>query len=103
MLSQIPSDWNPHMKLEYLKVAIRFVQAGLIGRSRRDLAQEISETESELNDMYCLKERACSMEDCERKSVKITIINLVINRLDCDLRKLRVKQSFETSFRARAN
>ena len=32
MLSQIPSDWNPHMKLEYLKVAIRFVLAGLIGR-----------------------------------------------------------------------
>ena len=45
----------------------------------------------------------CLMEDCERKSVKITHINSAINSLDCDLRKLRVKQSFETSFRARVN
>ena len=91
------------MKLEYFKVVIRSVLASLVGKSRRDLAQQICETESELNDMHCLKERACSMKNCERKSVKITHINPAINRLDCDLSKLRVRQSSETSFRARTN
>ena len=56
MMEEIPDGWDPHMKLEYLKVVIRSVVAGLVGRSRRDLKEEISDLESELNDMKLLKE-----------------------------------------------
>ena len=31
MMEEIPEGWNPHMKLEYLKVVIRSVVAGLVG------------------------------------------------------------------------
>ena len=30
MLGQIPADWNPHMKLEFVKVAIRSTIANLV-------------------------------------------------------------------------
>ena len=56
MMDEIPEGWDPHMKLDHLKVVIRSVVAGLVGRSRRDLKKEIIGLESELNDMKLLKE-----------------------------------------------
>ena len=31
MLSQVPNYWNPHMVLDFMKVIIRSVLAGLVG------------------------------------------------------------------------
>ena len=63
MMDEVPDGWDPHMKLEYLKVVIRSVVAGLVGKSRKELKEEIIELESELNDMKLLKEKACSLRD----------------------------------------
>jgi hypothetical protein len=41
MLAQIQDDWNQQQKLEYFKVVIRSVCAGLVGHSRKELKQEI--------------------------------------------------------------
>ena len=60
MLNQIPSDWDPHKKLEYMKVAIRTVISGLVGKNRKELRKEIEELEEALNEMHELKVRACA-------------------------------------------
>ena len=103
LLAQIPRDWDPHKRLEYLKVVIRSVLAGLVGRSRTELKQEIVELEESLNDMHNLKVKACALVDPVEKRRKSVLIDAAINRLDGDLRILRLKQSSETAFRARAN
>jgi uncharacterized protein YgfB (UPF0149 family) len=46
----------------YLKVTIRNVLAGM-GRSRKELKQEIEELEESLNDMHNMKVKACSLDD----------------------------------------
>ena len=40
MLSQVPNDWDPHKRLEFVKVAIRSIIAGLKGRNRKELKNE---------------------------------------------------------------
>jgi hypothetical protein len=54
LLDQIPEDWNPHKRLEYLKVVIRSVLAKLVGRSRKEMKLEIEELEESLNNMHNL-------------------------------------------------
>ena len=56
-MEQASETWNPHMKLEFLKVIIRLVIAGLVGKSRNELKEEISELEKDLNEMKDLKEK----------------------------------------------
>ena len=51
MLSQIPNDWDPHKKLEFVKVALRSIVAGLVGRNRKELKNEIDELERTLNEI----------------------------------------------------
>jgi hypothetical protein len=45
-------DWEPHKRLEYLKVVIRSVLAGLVGCRKKELKQEILELEESLNDIH---------------------------------------------------
>jgi hypothetical protein len=103
LLAQIPEDWDPHKKLEFLKVVIRSVLAGLVDRSRKELKQEIKKLEESLNDMHNLKVEACGLVDIDEKTRKSVLVDAAIKRLDGDLRILRLKQSSETAFRARAN
>jgi exonuclease III len=55
LMDQIPEDWNPHQTLEYMKVCIRSVISGLVGRNRKELKCEIEELEKSLNDMQAIK------------------------------------------------
>ena len=103
LMQEAPSGWDPHMKLEYLKVAIRSVIASQVGKSRRSLKEEIAEQESELNDMKYLKERACSRGDEEIRNRKVNLIDGAIERLQSDLCILRERQSAETAYRSKAN
>ena len=61
MLSQIPPKWDPHQRLEYLKMTIRSVIAGLVNRSRNELREQISELEQNLNNMLALEIKACAL------------------------------------------
>jgi hypothetical protein len=55
------------------------------------MKQEIEELEESLNDMQNLKIKACSLNDEVEKSRKAILIDAAINRLDSDLRILRLK------------
>jgi hypothetical protein len=68
-----------------------------VGRSKKELKQELVELEVNLNNMRDLKIKACSITK-NRKSVQI---DAAVNRLNGDLRTLRLKQSTETAFRAK--
>ena len=46
MLSQMPNEWNPHMKLEFVKVSIRSTITNLVGRIRKELRNDIMEHEN---------------------------------------------------------
>ena len=45
MLSKMPADWNPHVKLEFVKVAIRSSIADLVGKNRKELRNQIDEND----------------------------------------------------------
>ena len=61
MLGQMSDDWNPHMKLEFVKVAIRSTIASLVGKNRKELRNEIDEHEKTLNELHTLKAAACEL------------------------------------------
>ena len=102
MMGQAPVSWNPHKKLEYLKVVIRSVIAGVVGMSRKDPKEEISDLEVQLNDMKVIKEKACILDDEVIGMRKVDLIEGAIVQIQNGLSVLREKQSAETSFRARA-
>jgi hypothetical protein len=51
MLAKMPDDWDPHKRLEYLKVVIGSLLAGLVGRSRKELKQEKGDLEESLKEL----------------------------------------------------
>jgi hypothetical protein len=55
MLEQIPSNWNEHQKLEFMKVAIRTVMSEQTKIARRESREEIKELEESLDQMVNLK------------------------------------------------
>ena len=103
LMQEVPIEWDPHMRLEYLKVTIRSVITSLVGRSRKGLKEEIKDRESELNDMKNLKQKACSLAEEEIRTRKNNLIDRAIEVLQSDLSILRERQSAETAFRSKAN
>ena len=45
MLQQIPDDWDPYRKQEFLNVFIRTVISGLVGLTSKELGKELTELE----------------------------------------------------------
>jgi hypothetical protein len=67
------------------------------------LKQEIVEVEESLNDMHNLKIKACSLDDEVERIRKSRMTDAATNRIDGDLRFVKLKQTSETAFKARAN
>jgi exonuclease III len=55
MMKQCDEGWNPHTKLEFLKVAIRSAFSAKTSETRKAINDEIKECEEELNQMENLK------------------------------------------------
>ena len=102
LLSQIPEDWDPHKRLEYMKVTIRSVVSDLVGRNKRETNKEIKELEDEINEMHALKIDISNISEIERRNELIQLSNMAINSMEDDLKILRNKQSSNTSFRAKS-
>ena len=93
MLEQIPLEWYPHQRLEYLKMSIRKTIADFVGRDRSELKRSIDEIEESLDAMHKLKSSACALRDDQEKNRKIHLINDAVARQGNDLTLLREKQS----------
>ena len=49
MMSQTDESWNPHARLEFLKVAIRSVFSSKVAELRKGVNEEIKDTKEEIN------------------------------------------------------
>jgi hypothetical protein len=63
LLSQIPDDWNGHVKLEYLKMVIRSTMAKYKGIERATDRNEIETLELSLKDIEVLKLKVINNKD----------------------------------------
>ena len=103
LMEQVEDHWNPHLKLEFLKVCIRSVFSTKVMEQRKMKKSEIEETEDELNQMENLKIKFLSEHsksvDVERKGEKI---ETAITNLKSLLLRLRSNLSENWKFNTTA-
>jgi exonuclease III len=102
MLSQSDPDWNPHTKLEFLKVCIRSVFASKVSERRSKMTKMVAEKEEELNQLESLKIEAMQeskKNNCTDKMEKIESALLTMRNI---VNQLREKLSETLSFTSRA-
>ena len=68
MMEQVNEDWNPHLKLEFLKVCIRTIFASRVMEIRKEKNVEITEAEDELNQINSLKIKI--LEEYKQANIK---------------------------------
>jgi hypothetical protein len=104
MMSQTDESWNPHARLEFLKVTIRSVISAKVSELRKTANEEIKETEEELNQMEELKIKLLLKPNITSEDMKkrVHIIENSTNYLKSKLLKLRIKLSATMAFVSRA-
>jgi exonuclease III len=104
MMRQTDDSWNPHAKLEFLKVAIRSVFSLKVSEMRKTVNIDISETEEELNQMEGLKIKVLSKSNIAKEgmSERTEKIDKAVTYLKSKLANLRKKFSDTMSFVSRA-
>ncbi len=104
MMSQTDEDWNPHARLEFLKVTIRSVISAKVSELRKVANEDIRETEDELNQMEELKIKLLSKPNITSEEMKTRVhtIENSTNYLKSRLLKLRTKLSATMAFVSRA-
>jgi hypothetical protein len=98
MLDQTDESWNPHLKLEFLKVAIRTTIAGKVAKIRKYNNNEIKETEEEINQLIDLKIKLLS----NREEINTTRLDIAIGELNKRLAKQKHKAAKIANFKSRA-
>jgi len=97
MMNQTNEYWNPHMKLEFLKVAIRSTIANKVAQIRKLEKDEIKDTEEELT----------SLEDMKIRWIRNLIsstenIDNAISRLKGKLQNLKTRLENKINFITKA-
>ena len=85
-----------------MKVIIRSVISDIVGKDRKETSKEIEDLEKEINDMHELKIKASEITEVERRDEVVQLSEMAINSMEDDLKILRIKQSQNTQFRAKA-
>ena len=98
MIDQIPTDWNPHTKLEYVKVAIRSVFANVGGVHNRERNLEIRDIEEQINRLNGTKERELLKDKVNE--VLVDKIDEANRELGAELEILRKKYSEDLAFKS---
>jgi exonuclease III len=104
MLNQMEDSWNPHAKLEFLKVCIRSVFASKVTDIKRNTNEETSNIEDELNQLEELRLNIVQKQTEERsKSVyNIESVDSAILTLKNQLQNIRLKLSDKIKFVSKA-
>jgi hypothetical protein len=89
-MNQTDDSWNPHARLEFLKVAIRSVFSSKVSEIQKGVNEEIKETEEELNQMENLKIKVLTKPniDQEEKNKRIETIENATTSLKSTLLRL---------------
>ena len=104
MLDQTDNTWNPHKKLEFLKVAIRSVFSSITAETRKQVNLNIAELEEESNQMDELKINILTKETVQTPIISERIMNIdnVISGLKYKLQTQRDRLSNYLSFKSKA-
>jgi hypothetical protein len=104
MMKQVDESWNPHMKLEFLKMTIRTVFSSKVSEVRKHINFEIVELEEEINQFEELKMNTLVRIDNSEEVNKIRMmkIDTAINNLKVKLYELRNKQNDKLTFVSKA-
>ena len=105
MLGQMDDAWNPHTKLEFLKVAIRSIFSNKTSEIRNVLRNELSEREISLDQMQKMKIKLLEKyknSDNNDRIEKNKLLDNSISFLKDEVATLRNKLSNNLSFAARA-
>jgi hypothetical protein len=104
MMSQTDDSWNPHARLEFLKVAICLVFSLKVSEMRKVVNVEINETEEELNQIEVLKITVLSRTDINKEEMitRVETIDNAVTSLKSKLLKLRKKFSDTMTFVSKA-
>jgi exonuclease III len=100
LVSHLIPTWDPHIKLEYIKMSIRtaFVNSATI--SNKSKKEEIRDLEEQLNNLKKYREQCAKVakEECE-KSIKI---DDAINEINILLNEARDRHGVDIAFKAGA-
>jgi hypothetical protein len=104
MMEQAGKDWDPHMKLEFMKVVIRSVFSTKVAELRTKSNEEMKEIEEEINHMEVLKlnlhkNQKTTMEDKHRR---LEVIEKAISTLKASLNNLKQETINRLSFASSA-
>jgi exonuclease III len=102
-MEQVPSSWNPNVKLEFLKVGIRtvFSEAAKQNKISKRYEQEMSE--GELNQLFDLKIKVTNSSNLSisEKTSRLETIELAISQVRLKLTIEETKYSEELANKAR--
>jgi exonuclease III len=103
MLQQSIEGWNPHERLEFLKVAIRTIISSKVSKIRNEIREQIKEKEESTNQMEKLRLRAIKNENNSiNQSDRINACDLAINDINKQLDKLRSDLENKLTFISKA-
>jgi hypothetical protein len=102
MMNQTDNTWNPHMKLEFLKVAIRTVFSVKVGELRKNLNSNIVELEEESNQLEDLKISIVKSSNSAEVQNKINSVDSAICSIKSKLIQLRTELSNRLAFQSKA-
>jgi exonuclease III len=104
MMAQTDESWNPHTRLEFLKVSIRTIFSAKISEVRKGIRVELEETEAEINQLENLKIRVLSQNNsnkCEQQ-LRCENVETASKNLTEKLNFLREKLSKTMAFVSKA-
>ena len=104
MMSQAPKNWDPHTKLEFLKVTIRSVISSKVSENRNELKSEIEDLEFSLNESENIKlkiTKNTQIDETERKE-RFDLTEQITIEIRKKLQSLRKKLSETTAFKSKA-
>ena len=104
LISQVGEDWNPHLKLEFLKVAIRTVFSSKTSEIRNNINSGISDLEEELYQLEEIRINELSKPNISElnASNKMNDIDAAIGSLKPKLAQQRKKVSDSQNFKSKA-
>jgi hypothetical protein len=100
LAGQIIPSWNPHIKLEYMKMSIRSAFADVASEINRTKKNEISELEIQINSLNRLREECVMAPKID--AIRLNRIEETINEMDNMINEVRNKYSEDIAFKAGA-
>ena len=99
LLDQIPSSWDPHTKLEFMKVAVRSAFSNVSKEVNKNRRSEVEILENQINSL--VNQKITKVEQLKGvNDDNIDKIDLAIIELKVELENIRKKHEIDLAFKA---